>query len=56
MKAAEELESAQESILNHILRVVFITRQPAGQVVRGIQMRHNYFFETCLFIVFVHDD
>ena len=48
----KELERAQNSILRDVLGVVFVACQPARQIVRGIQVRHNRLFETRLLILF----
>ena len=52
METIEELERAQNRILRDVLGVVFVACQPARQVVRGIQVRHNRLFETRLLILF----
>jgi len=46
MKTTEEPERAQVGLLDHVLRVVLVPRQPPRQVVRGVQMRHDCFFEV----------
>ena len=38
LKAGKRLQSAQVGLLDQILRVLLIARQPARQVVRGVQM------------------
>jgi len=52
VETTEELERAQNSILRDVLGVVFVACQPARQIVRGIQVRHNRLFETRLLILF----
>jgi len=41
-----------ECLLRDVLGVVFVACQPARQIVRGIQVRHNRLFETRLLILF----
>jgi hypothetical protein len=35
MEAAKDLKGAQVSFLNYILRILFIAKQPPGQIVGG---------------------
>src|SRR4029077_2334040 len=39
--AVEKSKGAQKSFLRHVLRVVIVSRQPAGKVVRRVQMRQD---------------
>src|ERR1700677_4350079 len=44
--AAKELECAKVSLLDHVLRIVHVSNEPAREVVRRIQMRHCDLFKT----------
>jgi hypothetical protein len=39
--AIEKSKRAQKSFLRHILRVLFVPRQPAREIVRRVQMRQD---------------
>jgi hypothetical protein len=51
---AKELERAQAGLLDHVLRVGVVARQPARQIVSGVHMRHDALLEACEFVLFVH--
>ncbi len=51
VKAVEEFECAQVGLLHHVPGVLFIARQPAGQIIRCVHVRHYRLFETLQFIV-----
>src|SRR5205085_11262214 len=42
----KSFEGAQDCFLQHVLCVCVVARQPARQIVRGIQMRHDCQFKT----------
>src|SRR5438045_7233302 len=54
METSEEPEGAQKGVLDDVLGVMVVARQPAGQIVCSIQVRHNQLLETCLSILFFH--
>jgi hypothetical protein len=45
MESTERFECPQISLLNHILRIVFIAQQPSGQIVGCIKMGQQRFFK-----------
>jgi hypothetical protein len=51
VKAVEEFKRAQIGLLNHISGIIFITHQPAGQIIGGVEMRHNHLLEALQFFV-----
>src|SRR6202008_4036971 len=46
-KTAKEFPGPQVGFLHDIFRVLVIVRQPAGQVVGGVQMRYDRVFKPC---------
>jgi len=40
-KISKEPEGAQARLLRHVLRIVVVAGEPAGEVVGRIQMRHH---------------
>ena len=45
MESTERFECPQIRLLNHILRIVFIAKEPPGQIVGCIKMRQQRFFK-----------
>jgi len=44
-KTSKELEGTQARLLRHVLCVVVVASEPAGEVIGGIQMRQNRLFK-----------
>src|SRR5262245_64679634 len=47
MKTVKEFPRPHIGFLHDIFRVLVITRQPAGQVVCGVEMRYDRVFKPC---------
>src|SRR5438552_6907718 len=47
MKTAKEFPRPHVGFLHDIFRVLIIARQPAGQVVGGVEMRYDRVFKPC---------
>ena len=45
MESTERFERPQIRLLNHILRIVFIAKEPSGQIVGCVKMRQQRFFK-----------
>jgi hypothetical protein len=45
-KTADPAKHRQAGMLHHVLGVGVVARQPAGQVVSGVEMRHHHAPET----------
>ena len=54
VKAVKESKGAQVSFLNEIFRVLLVASQPAGQIVRSVQVRNHGLLEECAFSRFIH--
>lgn len=46
LKAVKRVESTQVRLLHDILSVMFITRKPSREIIRGIQVRQNGLFKV----------
>jgi len=53
VKAVEEFKGSQVGFLYNILGVRRITRKPTRQIIRGVEMRENSFFEAGGYIFFL---
>src|SRR6266567_8858820 len=49
MESTERFERSQIRLLNHILRILFIAKEPSGQIVRGIEMGQDRLLKRCQF-------
>jgi hypothetical protein len=45
-KTVKKFKRAQAGLLSHVFRIMLIAGQPAGQIVRGVEMRQDDLFET----------
>ena len=50
VKAIKKFKRAQRCLLHHILGIMLVARQPAGQIIRRIKMRQYGLFETLQFL------
>ena len=52
LQAVEEAECAQERILDDVVRILVAAREPAGEVVRHVQVGQHQRFETPCLVAF----
>src|SRR5207247_10310320 len=51
MESAERLECTQIRFLNDVLRILFVMKQPSGEVVGRIHVRQHCFFKRRQFVL-----
>ena len=47
-KIVKKFKRAQAGLLGHVFRIMLIAGQPSGQIVCGVEMRHDGLFKTRL--------